>query len=102
MIDFIIVGRGLAATCLMHAFHKQNITFKVFADPDLSKSSRVAAGIWNPVVFKRLTKSWKAEKLVPVLLSFYGDCERLLNRRLIKQRDIIKPFTEDQEKKLWK
>ncbi|MBL7932903.1 MAG: FAD-dependent oxidoreductase [Bacteroidia bacterium] len=102
MTDFMIVGRGLAATCLMHAFHKKNITFKVFGDPNLSLSSRVAAGIWNPVVFKRLTKSWKAEKLIPALLSFYDDSEKLLDCRLIKQRPIIKPFTEEQEKKLWK
>lgn len=101
MTDFIIVGRGLAASCLMHAFHKHNISFKVLADPDLSLSSRVAAGIWNPVVFKRLTRSWMAEKFVPSLLKFYGDCEKLLDCKLITQRAIIKPFTEDQEKKLW-
>lgn len=102
MTDFIIVGRGLAATCLMHAFRKHNIRFKVIGHPDLSMSSRVAAGIWNPVVFKRLTKSWKAEKLIPSLLSFYGATEKLMSCQLIKQRPIIKPFTEEQEKKLWK
>ncbi len=102
MTDFIIVGRGLAATCLMHGFHRSGITFKVIGDPELSRSSRVAAGIWNPVVFKRLTKSWKAEVLIPSLLKFYREGERVLNSALITPRQIVKPFTEEQEKKLWK
>lgn len=101
MTDFIIVGRGLAASTLMHAFHKQHITFTTIGNKDLSSSSRVAAGIWNPVVFKRLTKSWLADELIPYLNEFYSDCELRLGKKLITQRSIVKPFTEDQEKVLW-
>lgn len=101
MTDFIIVGRGLAATTLMHAFHRQEISFKVIGDKNLSSCSKVAAGIWNPVVFKRLTKSWLADELVSYLNLFYSDCENLLGKKVITQRPIIKPFTEDQEKTLW-
>jgi len=102
MKDFIIVGRGLAATCLMHQFHKYNIGFEVIGNTQLSLSSQVAAGIWNPVVFKRLTSSWMNEQLIPSLEQFYTDCEKNLNQKLITQRTLIKPFTEDQEKTLWK
>jgi len=101
MTDFIIVGRGLAATTLAHVFHKHNISFKIVGDQRLSNCSRVAAGIWNPVVFKRLTKSWLVDDLIPCLNSFYSDCENTLRTALITQRPIIKPFTEDQEKTLW-
>ncbi len=102
MKDFIIVGRGLAATCLMHQFHKHNISFEVIGDTQLSLSSKVAAGIWNPVVFKRLTSSWMSSELIPTLEQFYGDCEQKLNQKLITKRTLIKPFTEEQEKTLWK
>jgi glycine oxidase len=102
MTDFIIVGRGLAATTLMHTFHKHQISFRVIADPDLSVCSKVAAGIWNPVVFKRMTKSWMADALIPSLNAYYGDCEKKLGIKLITERSIIKPFTENQEKALWK
>ncbi len=101
MTDFIIVGRGLAASTLMHAFHKQHITFITIGNKDLSSSSRVAAGIWNPIVFKRLTKSWLADELIPYLNEFYADCELRLGKKLVTQRPIVKPFTEDQEKVLW-
>jgi glycine oxidase len=102
MIDFIIVGRGLAANVLMHSFRQQQISFKVVGNDQLSSCSKVAAGIWNPIVFKRLTKSWLAEELVKNLTSFYKTCEASLNTTLITQRPIIKPFTEEQEKQLWK
>ncbi len=101
MIEFIIVGRGLAASVIAHTLHQNNISFKLIGAQDLSSSSKVAAGIWNPVVFKRLTKSWLAQDLINCLNGFYTSCETTLNKKLITQRYIIKPFTEDHEKKLW-
>lgn len=101
MTDFIIVGRGLAATVLMHAFRREGISFRVIGDASLSGCSRVAAGIWNPVVFKRMTKSWMAGELIDCLLEFYSECEQVLGTKLLTLRDIIKPFSEEQEKKLW-
>ena len=101
MLDFIIVGRGLAATTLAHTFHKQELSFKLIGSENLSTCSKVAAGIWNPIVFKRLTKSWLADALVPYLNAFYSECELRIGKKLITQRSIIKPFSEDQEKELW-
>lgn len=101
MTDFIIVGQGLAATVLMHTFRQHHLSFNVVANNQLSNCSAIAAGIWNPVVFKRMTKSWKAEELVPHLNTFYSECESLLATKIVTQRPIIKPFVEEQEKKLW-
>jgi glycine oxidase len=101
MTDVLIVGRGLAATTLMHILHEHRVEFKVVGDENLSHCSKVAAGIWNPVVFKRLTKSWLADDLVPELLRFYKDSEKRLGQKLITDRSLLKPFTEDQEKTLW-
>lgn len=102
MTEFIIVGRGLAATTLMHTFYSHGVSFKAVGDAGLSSSSKVAAGIWNPIVFKRLTKSWLADDLIPNLNQFYETCEIRLNKKIITQRPIIKPFTEEQEKTLWR
>src|SRR5688572_2142650 len=102
MIDFIIVGRGLAANVLMHQFHRNGLSFKTIGLTTLSNSSLVAAGIWNPVVFKRMTSSWMAGKLIPYLIDFYTYTETQTGKKYLTQRRIIKPFTEDQEKLLWK
>ncbi len=101
MIDFIIVGRGLAASVIAHTLHEEKISFKIIGDQTLSKCSKVAAGIWNPIVFKRLTKSWLADDIVPFLNTFYNSCEQRVNKKLITQRQLLKPFTEEQEKNLW-
>lgn len=99
--DFIIVGQGLAGSVLAISLIKAGFKVCVVDEPKLSLSSRVAAGIWNPVVFKRLTKSWLADELVPELMDFYTCFELEANSVLIQHRHIIKPFTEEQEKNLW-
>lgn len=101
MIDFIIVGRGLAANVIAHTFYEHTISFKIIGDQHLSNCSRAAAGIWNPVVFKRMTKSWLADQLIPNLNKFYLQCEHNTGKKLLTHRPIVKPFVEEQEKKLW-
>lgn len=101
MTDFIIVGQGLAACVLMHRFNEAGINFITIANPTLSSCSQVAGGIWNPVVFKRMTKSWMADELVPNLLNFYRACEKNTGNRFVWERTIVKPFVEEQEKNLW-
>jgi glycine/D-amino acid oxidase-like deaminating enzyme len=100
-LDFIIVGQGIAGSVLALSLIKAGYTICVINQPNLSNSSKIAAGIWNPIVFKRLTKSWLADNLIPELLTFYEYWEKELNTDLIYKRSIIKPFTEDQEKALW-
>ncbi len=99
--DFIIVGQGIAGSVLALTLLKANYSVLVIDEPALSCCSRVAAGIWNPIVFKRLTKSWLATELVPELMAFYKDASELFGVQLIHERAIIKPFTEQQEKNLW-
>lgn len=73
----------------------------VIDEPNASSCSRVAAGIWNPVVFKRLTKSWMADEILPVMLEFYQAQEKKFGVQLLHHRNIIKLFSELQEVNLW-
>lgn len=101
LFDFIIVGQGIAGSVLAITLIKFGYKVCVINKDELSSCSRVAAGIWNPIVFKRLTKSWLADDVVPELNVFYQYCEQILNTKLIHHRNIIKPFSEEQEKTLW-
>jgi glycine oxidase len=100
-VDFVVVGQGIAGSVLSLSLIKAGYKVMVINNPQLSSCSSVAAGIWNPVVFKRLTKSWLADDLVPELLEFYHEAEQTLGVSLIYERAILKPFTEEQEKNLW-
>jgi glycine oxidase len=100
--DFLIVGQGISGATISLSLLNAGYNVCVIDKPDLSISSRVAAGIWNPIVFKRLTKSWLADDLIPELLSFYSLWETKLNTKLIEERFILKPFTEENEIIFWK
>lgn len=73
----------------------------VIDQPRLSNCSKIAAGIWNPVVFKRLTKSWMADEILPGMLNFYKMHQRRSSTQFITERNIVKIFSEEQEKTLW-
>jgi glycine oxidase len=100
-IDFIIVGQGIAGSVMTLSLIKAGYQVCVIDQPHLSSSSKIAAGIWNPIVFKRLTKSWLADNIVPELILFYEYWQEQLNTTFIHRRSIIKPIAEEQEKKLW-
>ena len=80
--DFIIVGQGLAGTLLAYELFRQNKTIVVFNDPNQLKSSDVAAGIINPVVFRRMTKSWLVDDTFSQMETTYHELEELLHEQL--------------------
>ena len=69
--DVLIVGFGLAGWALTKALQKQGISFVVF-DSLSSSSSRVATGIYNPVVLKRFRAVWQAKTLMETSLPLYN------------------------------
>ncbi len=99
--DFFIVGQGIAGSILSLSLIEAGFSVCVIDNAKLSSCSAVAAGIWNPVVFKRLSKSWLADDIVPELLRFYSHFETIFETSLITKRIIIKTFTELQEKEFW-
>ncbi len=101
MIDFLIVGNGLAGNILAHTFKNNHLSFNIIGNFKLSNCSNIAAGIWNPIVFKRMTKSWLADELISFLVPFYSDIQTQISKQIITHRPIIKSFFEEQEKTLW-
>ncbi|HEY6161712.1 MAG TPA: FAD-dependent oxidoreductase [Bacteroidia bacterium] len=99
--DLIIVGQGIAGTILAHVLISKGKKILLMDEPSLSSCSRVSGGMFNPVVFKRLTASWMADELIPVLGKFYGNMEQLLGEKLLHFKPIVKIFSEKQERELW-
>ena len=90
--DFIIVGQGLAGTLLSHELIKSGLSVQVIDSPDYQKASAVAAGLINPVVFRRLTKSWLIDDLFPQLENTYAELEELLGKKIYYPTRIRKVF----------
>jgi len=100
MTKYIIAGQGLAGTLLAYQMYKNRIPFKIICDPKQKAASEIAAGLINPLVFKRLTKSWMADILFPVMYETYAEIEDLLSLKFIEKREMIKPLAE-QDLPMW-
>jgi glycine/D-amino acid oxidase-like deaminating enzyme len=100
-VDFIIAGQGIAGSVLALTLLQQGCSVMVLDDPGLSKASRVAAGLYNPVVFKRLSKSWMADTLIPFMDVFYTSAEKSLSSSFYHKKQIVKIFSDDAEAQFW-
>lgn len=101
-LDYIIVGQGIAGTVLSHCLLKKKKKILVIDDPSYSSASKIAAGLFNPVVFMRLVKSWKADDLLVFADEFYADAENTLAGKFYFKKGIVKIFSEEHEKDFWK
>lgn len=97
----MIVGQGIAGTVLAHELMARGKSILIIDKPEMSACSKISAGMYNPVVFKRLTQSWKADELIGTLVPFYEKMGELLGKRLLFEREIIKIFSEEQERSFW-
>ncbi|MBS1645717.1 MAG: FAD-binding oxidoreductase [Bacteroidetes bacterium] len=100
--DFIIVGQGIAGSVLAIELIKRGKTVLVLDKPGMSQSSKAAGGIFNPVVFKRLTESWMAHKALSVMHAFFEELERTTKQKLVYNTKIARVFASEEEALFWK
>lgn len=77
----MIVGQGLAGTCLAWELWRRGSAF-VLVDRESGGSSRVAAGMINPITGKNFAPSWRIGDFLPEALGFFHHIEEALNHRI--------------------
>jgi glycine oxidase len=100
-IDFLIVGQGIAGSCLALEFLKRGISFLVIDKTYPNSASRVAAGLFNPITGKTMESTWRAAELFPHLIKFYQHAEHLTEKQFLRQLPIYRPFLSDDEQIRW-
>lgn len=100
MIDYIIVGNGIAGVCLAEVALQHNKTILVF-DNGSQPSSRIAGGLYNPVVLKRFSEIWKAKEQVDLVESFYPELEKKLQVTFDYKLPIFRKFASIEEQNNW-
>lgn len=68
---YTIVGGGLAGTTLALTFLQKGVSFQLINKHSPKAASNVAAGLYNPLSFKRCIASWQASEQLTVLEKFY-------------------------------
>jgi glycine oxidase len=100
-VDYIIVGQGLAGSCLALRLLQRQCRVVVLDVPQSNHSSVIAAGLFNPITGKLMTRSWQADSLFPVLHDFYCAAEQLLKRKFYYRQSIYRPFLSAEEQNDW-
>ncbi|MGM0479473.1 MAG: NAD(P)/FAD-dependent oxidoreductase [Bacteroidota bacterium] len=96
----LIVGGGLSGICLAHQLDDRNIDF-LMIDGGQNESSSIAAGMINPMVFRKMTKTWRGDDLIPYLEHFYPAIESKVNQRFFFTRKLRRVFATNDEKNYW-
>ncbi len=99
-VDYIIVGCGLAGIAFCEELRKRNKSFLVFDDGS-QQSSKVAGGLYNPIVLKRFTAAWKAKELIETALPYYKELEAYLDIQFIHDTPIRRIFNSVEEQNNW-
>lgn len=73
----------------------------VFDEAESNRSSAIAAGLFNPITGKLLTKTWMAEKIFHELHQFYTWSEKKLGHRFFYPQPIYRPFLSVEEQNEW-
>lgn len=100
-VDYIIVGQGLAGSATAVQLLKRNRKILVIDQPAWNSSSRIAAGLVNPVTGRKMVKTWMADVLFPYLHQFYRDVEERTGARFFYSLPLYRPFISIEEQNEW-
>jgi len=98
--SILIVGAGLAGICMARRLHEKNIRFTVI-DSGTNQSSLVAAGVINPMVFRRMNKSWRTDEQLPEARAFYTKLGAEWAGKYYHELPIRRAFAHQQEHDFW-
>ena len=100
-VDYLIVGNGLAGSLLGYNLIKAGKSIRIIDANETVTSSKVAAGIYNPITGRRMVKTWMADQLFPYLESFYAELETELNTRFLFKKPVFRPFDTIADQNYW-
>ena len=100
-VDFFIVGQGIAGTVLSHQLTQKGFSVKVFDTYKENSASRIAAGVYNPVAYRKLKMAQFAEFLIPEMNLYYPKLEKELGISFFKPMSFLKLLTDFEEFNNW-
>jgi glycine oxidase len=99
--DYIVVGQGLAGSCVALQLLQRNKKILVIDHTHPNTATRVAAGLFNPVTGRNMTKTWMAEKLFTYLHQFYREAETTTGKKFFHSMPLYRPFVSIEEQNEW-
>ena len=100
MIDYLIIGSGLAGISFIEValYHEKSI---FVLDNNSQNSSKIAGGLYNPVILKRFSEVWNAQEQLELMNDFYISLERKLKCKIDFKKPILRKFFSVEEQNNW-
>lgn len=98
--EVLIIGGGLAGICVAIQCLDEGHSVTLI-DKGHNRSSAVAAGMINPLVFRRMTKSWRVDDFIPYAENFYHTLEHRTANAFFHPITIRRCIASEQERGFW-
>src|ERR1700728_2720357 len=101
MLDYIVVGQGIAGSMLSWFLLQHGASVKVIDAYNPSSASNIASGITNPVTGRRFVKTWLADEIIPFAAGAYQNFEKLFGSPFYYPMPIIRLFDSVKAQNDW-
>ncbi|NVK27485.1 MAG: FAD-binding oxidoreductase [Flavobacteriia bacterium] len=88
MKDYLIIGQGIAGTTLSFELQRRGLSFDVVDHIQSTTASKVASGLYNPLVLKRRRVVWQAHSMLNALLPFYRQMEEVTTAQFLQHHPV--------------
>jgi glycine/D-amino acid oxidase-like deaminating enzyme len=99
-MKILLVGGGMAGLTTAIQLMQRKISFTLI-DQGNNNSTLTAAGMINPIVFRRTTKSWRVDEFMPYLIEFYQKIEKETAQSFFHTLELRRIFSSNQERDEW-
>ena len=100
MIDYLIIGSGLGGISFAEIALQNDKSIYVF-DNNSQNSSKIAGGLYNPVILKRFSEVWLAQEQLHLMNNFYSVIEEKLKCKVDFKKPILRKFFSVEEQNNW-
>lgn len=100
MIDYLIIGSGLAGISFSEIALQNNKSILVL-DNNSQNSSKIAGGLYNPVILKRFSEVAQAKEHLLIMNQFFANLERKLDCKVDFKLPILRKFFSIEEQNNW-
>lgn len=101
-VDLLIVGQGLGGSVLACEALHRGLSVAVIDNGWKSAASTVAAGMWNPISFRKIIPVWRDEACMQSLEEAYPHYEEGLGAKFFHSMPIARVFPNEEYASLWK
>ncbi|NDP25930.1 MAG: FAD-binding oxidoreductase [Flavobacterium sp.] len=100
MLDYLIIGSGLAGISFSE-IALQNHKSILVLDNNSQNSSKIAGGLYNPVILKRFSEVGHAQEHLLIMNDFFTILEKKLDCKVNFKMPILRKFFSIEEQNNW-